>query len=156
MAFPENDVFQQQERTSPKLFTEYSLGALLAIVGLIGSFMVTVSEAAVVVILSWALIMMTPDPILVLTTICSLVVVPLGVYQLYQAYQLHKKSIHNFKRMQMIAVFIVALAIAQAAAYASIILVIGLIMLYALSGSIVFNLMVVYFLNQSEVRTEFE
>ena len=118
--------------------------------------MVTVSEAAVVVILSWALIMITPDPILVLTTICSLVVVPLGVYQLYQAYQLHKKSIHNFKRMQMIAVFIVALAIVQAAAFGSVLLFIGLIMLYAFGGVIVFNLMVVYFLNQSEVRTEFE
>ncbi len=39
MAFPEDGVYQYQERSSPKLFTEYNLSAILTIVGLIGSCM---------------------------------------------------------------------------------------------------------------------
>ena len=159
MAFPEDDLFQQQQqRSGPKLFTEYSLSAILAIVGLIGSFMTIMIQAVAIVFVSWLLmITSTPfDPILTLSLICSLVMIPLGVYQLYQAYQLHKRSIHNFKRMQMIAGLNVIFSVVQAAAYASILLIIGLMMLYSFFGVILFNLIVVYFLNQSGVRSEFE
>lgn len=158
MAFPEDDIFQQQQqRSSPKLFTEYSLSAILAFTGLIGSFMTIMMQSLTMIFVSWIIILSsTLDPILVLTLICSLAMIPLGVYQVYQAYQLHKKSIHNFTRMQMIAGLNVILSIAQAAAYASVVLMIGLIMLYAFGGVILFNLFVIYFLNQTNVRSEFE
>ena len=157
MAFPEDDVYQQQERTSPKLFTEYSLSAILTIVGLIGSFMTILTLASTVLLISWLMVITSViDPILTISVICSLAMIPLGAYQVYQAYQLHKKSIHNFKMMQMIAGLNVVFSIVQAAAFGSVLLVIGLIMLYAFGGVIVFNLIIVYFLNQSEVRSEFE
>lgn len=163
MAFPNEDLFQQQqkqqqEHSSSKLFTEYSLSAILTIVGLIGSFM-TILSLSTVVIFAYLIIIMTSttlDLILIITLICSVAMIPLGGYQAYQAYQLHKESIHNFKRMQIIASFNVILSIVQAAAYASILFIIGLIMIYAFSGVIVFNLIVIYFLNQSEIRQEFE
>lgn len=157
MAFPEDDAFQQQEQhSSPKLFTEYSLSAILAFTGLIGSFMTIMMQSIVMIFVSW-LVMLTStlEPIFVITLICCMAMIPLGVYQLYHAYQLHKKSIHNFKRMQMIAGLNVILSIVQAAAYASIIFIIGLMMLYAFSGVILFNVIAVYFLNQSGVRQEF-
>lgn len=157
MAFPEDGVYQQQERSSPKLFTEYSIGAILAIVGLIGSFMTIIILASTVFLISWLMVITSVlDPMLTLAAICSLAMIPLGVYQVYQAYQLHKKSIHNFKKIQMIAVLNVVFSVAQAAAFGSIVFIIGLIMLYAFGGVIVFNLIIVYFLNQSEVRQEFE
>ena len=157
MAFPEDDVYQRQERSSPKLFTEYSLSAILVIVGQIGSFITIMTLAIAMIFVYWIIILTsTLDLILVLTMICSLAMIPLGSYQLYQAYQLHKKPIHNFTRMQIIAGLNVILSIVQAAIYASILFIIGLIMLYVFSGVIVFNLFVMYFLNQSNIRSEFE
>lgn len=157
MASIEEGVNQQGPRSGPKLFTEYSLSALLVIVGLIGSFMTILTLASTVLLISWLMVITSViDPILTISAICSLAMFPLGAYQVYQAYQLHKKSMHNFKTMQMIAGLNVVFSIVQAAAFGSVLLVIGLIMLYAFGGVIVFNLMVVYFLNQSEVRQEFE
>ena len=98
----------------------------------------------------------TLDFIQIITLNCSLAMFPLGAYQAYQAYQLHKKSIHNYKRVQIIASLNVILSIVQAAVYASILFIIGLIMLYAFSGVIVFNLIIIYYLNQPDVRSEFE
>lgn len=158
MAFPEDDFYQQQQqRTSPKLFTEYSLSAILVIVGLIGSFLTTSTLSIATIVISWVLIMTsTLDSILSLTLIFSLAMFPLGIYQLYHAHQLHKKSFHNFTRMQTIAGLNVMFSVVQAAIYASVQFIIGLMMLYAFSSVIVFNLIVVYLLNQSNVRSEFE
>jgi len=157
VAFIEEGENRQEPRSGPKLFTEYSLSALLVIVGLIGSFMTILTLASTVLLISWLMVITSViDPILTLSAICSLAMIPLGAYQVYQAYQLHKKSIHNFKTMQMIAGLNVVFSIVQAAAFGSVLLVIGLIMLYAFGGVIVFNLIIVYFLNQSEVRQEFE
>ncbi len=156
MAFPEDDAFQQQERTSSKLFTEYSLSALLAIVGLVGSFYTIMTYSFVAMTLLWSLIMTSAfDSILFPITICSLLMTPLGAYQLYQAYQLHKKSVHNFKMILMIAGLNMILTIVQIAGYASIQLIIGVTMLYAFSGVIVFNVIVVFLFSQSDVRSEF-
>jgi len=157
VAFIEEGVNQQDPRSGPKLFTEYSLSALLVIVGLIGSFMTIITLASAVLLISWLMVITSViDPIMTLSAICSLAMIPLGAYQVYQAYQLHKKSIHNFKTMQMIAILNVAFSVVQAAAFGSVIFMIGLIMLYAFGGVIVFNLIVVYFLNKSDVRQEFE
>lgn len=101
MAFPEDDVYQRQERSSPKLFTEYSLSAILVIVGQIESFVIIMTLSIAMIFVYWIIILTsTLDLILVLTMICSLAMIPLGSYQSYQAYQLHKKPIHNFTRMQ--------------------------------------------------------
>jgi len=157
VAFIEEGVNQQGLRSGPKLFTEYSLSAILVFVGLIGSFMSIITLAGTVFLLSWLMVITSViDPILSIAAICSLAMIPLGAYQVYQAYQLHKKSTHNFKTMQIIAVLNVAFSVVQAAAFGSVIFMIGIIMLYAFGGVIVFNLIVVYFLNQSEVRQEFE
>ena len=119
--------------------------------------MTIVTLASAILLISWLMVITSViDPILTISAICSLAMIPLGAYQVYQAYQLHKKSIHNFKTMQMIAVLNVAFSVVQAAAFGSVIFMIGIIMLYIFGGVIVFNLIVVYFLNQSEVRREFE
>ena len=158
MVFPEDDVYQQQKRSSPKLFTEYSLSAILTIVGLIGSFITILTHSFAVIFAYWIIIMTstTLDLILIIALICSLAMFPLGAYQSYQAYQLHRESIHNYKRMQIIASLNVIFSIVQAAVYASILFIVGLIMLYTVSGVIVFNLIIIYYLNQSDVRCEFE
>ena len=126
--------------------------------GLVGSFITILTLSFAVIFAYWILIMTstTLDFIQIITLNCSLAMFPLGAYQAYQAYQLHKKSIHNYKRVQIIASLNVILSIVQAAVYASILFIIGLIMLYAFSGVIVFNLIIIYYLNQPDVRSEFE
>ena len=158
MAFPEDDIFQQQQqRSGPKLFTEYSLSAILAVVGLIGSFYTIMTHSFVSMTLLWSLIMTSSfDSILFPIAICSLLMTPLGVYQLYQAYQLHKKSIHNFKMLQMSAGLVLVLVIVTVLCYASIQYIIGITMLYAFTGVIMFNVIVVFLFSQSDVRSEFE
>ncbi|TFG29920.1 hypothetical protein EU528_08950 [Candidatus Thorarchaeota archaeon] len=157
MAFDENDVYIERQGSSSKLFTEYSLSAILTLVGLLGSFMSVIGNASLVAILSliWILTSLI-DILTLLAMILSLIPIPLGILQVHQAYKLHKVTDHNYGTIKVVAIVILICSFGQALLYAFFTPILGLLILYALGGQIAFNAIVLYFLNQPEVRSEFE
>ncbi len=140
------------KRTGPKAFNEYSFNAILAMVGLVGSFLATLGGASVMALLLFPLTLITPIfGTLVFSGIIGLLMIPFGIAQLYYAWKIHTENFMDFGRVTAISWILIVLVIISAIfAGFFIILIFQLII-----GQVLLNILVVFFLSKPEVQQEF-
>lgn len=154
MAIEDDYSFQPPAtRTGPKSFTEYSFNAIMVMVGLVGSFMATIGGASVLIMFLWAF-SFVPGPIfdpLMIPGIIGLLMIPLGIAQVYYAYKIHTENFEDFQIVIGIS-WILIVMIILSAIFAGILIV---LILQLVIGQILLNALVLFFLGKSEVQQEF-
>ncbi|NHI87873.1 MAG: hypothetical protein EAX87_00035 [Candidatus Thorarchaeota archaeon] len=150
MAIDEGKGFTQP-RTGPKSFTEYSFGALLVFVGLLGSMLATFGSVSVYVMF-WGLASLLPGfSSLYGSVVIAVLMIPFGIAQGYYAWKLHTQDFRAFQTVNIICVLIIALSIVSAILSGFF----ALLTLQITVGQVVLNAIVIFFLLRPEVQAEF-
>lgn len=157
MAIPENEN-HQLFNSGPKKFTEYSFSAILALLGLVGSFLVIASQFSIVAIMIPILLLSTPNPQLVILAVAIislvLMIIP-GVGQVYYAYQLHVRSFEDFNRVVQLSSINIILSITGLVAFWIVLWILAVLYIQIIGAVIVFNLLAIFMLRKPEVQNEF-
>jgi hypothetical protein len=153
MAIDEGKGFTQP-RTGPKAFSEYTLGALLVFVGLVGSLLVTlgsVSLYGLLLFLGGAISYFPFFGVPFVAGAIGVLMLPFGILQAYYAWKLHSEDFRDFQRVIIISTLMIILSVVAAALS-------GLLFLFTLQmtlGQILLNALVIFFLHKPEIQAEF-
>jgi hypothetical protein len=150
MAIDEGKGFTQP-RTGPKAFTEYTFGALLVFVGLLGSMLSTIGSISMYAFF-WTLASFLPGyNVLFGSAAIALLMIPFGLAQGYYAWELHTQNFKEFQRVVLICVLMIILSITSAALSGFFIIV----TLQIIIVQVALNALVTFLLLKPEVQKEF-
>ncbi|MFW9769047.1 MAG: hypothetical protein ACFFF9_10820 [Candidatus Thorarchaeota archaeon] len=154
MAFEDDYSFAPPEsRTGPKAFTEYSFNAILVMVGLVGSFLATLGSASIIIFFM-VVVSYYPGSIfdpLIIPGYIGIMMIPLGVAQVYYAWKIHTENFRDFQRIIAISAILIILVFASIFFAGFWIFIIFQIVI----AQVFLNILVVFFLSKSEVQQEF-
>jgi hypothetical protein len=153
MAIDEGKGFTQP-RTGPKTFTEYSLGALLVFVGLVGSMLATMGSVSIYALFLFMGGFMPYFPFYGVPFVAGalgILMLPFGIVQVYYAWKLHTEDFRDFQRVIIVSALMIILSVSAA-------ILSGFFFLFTLQitlGQILLNALVIFFLWKPEVQAEF-
>ena len=153
MAIDEGKGFAQP-RTGPKTFTEYSLGALLVFVGLVGSMLATIGSVSFYALLLFVGGAFPYFPIFgvpLFAGVMGLLMLPFGLLQVNYAWKMHTQNFNEFERVIIISIIMIVLSIVAA----SLLGFFAILTLQLTLGQILLNVLVIFFLLKPEVQSEF-
>ena len=137
-------------RTGPKAFTEYTLGALLVFVGLVGSMLAAIGSVSIYSFFLFLGGLMPYSPFYGVPFV-GILMLPFCILQVYYAWKLHAEDFRDFQRIIIISALMIILS-AVAAALS------GFFFLFTLQitlGEILLNALVIFFLHKPEIQAEF-
>ena len=143
-----------QPRTGPKAFSEYTFGALLVLVGLVGSLLTTIGSVSVYAIFLFAVGFFPFFPgytYLLGAGAAGVLMLPFAILQVYYAWKIHTEDFRDFQRVIIISAIVIILSVTAA-------VLLGWFFLLTLQvtlGQILFNVLVIFFLLKPEIQAEF-
>jgi hypothetical protein len=149
----------EAERTGPKPFTEYSFGAIMVLVALVGSFLIAISQCVIVIFSS----ILFSFPIFmgefawafwIAVLSLTIAVLIISIFQVNFGYRLHAQGLHDTKRIIQCSALVVILEISSLILAAFTILL--LLMLYQVFIAIlILNFISFFLMRKEEVQAEF-
>ncbi|MGY5864058.1 MAG: hypothetical protein RTV41_05605 [Candidatus Thorarchaeota archaeon] len=138
------------KRSGPKAFTEYTFNAIIVIVGLVGSFLVTLGGTSFLFFFISPLLLPLFGTLWI-SSIINLLMIPFGIAQVYYVWKIHSESFQDFWRIIAISWIMIVLAVLSAV-FAGFLIILTF---QVVIGQVLLNVLVVFFLSKSEVQQEF-